>query len=82
MMTLIIKNLPILIVITPLMFSLIVSVLSYNRLAWALSTFASFLTMILKRLLYLPVKKMEDCGIEVATSPSEIGKTLLNKLSN
>ncbi len=28
------------------------------------------------------IRKMEDCGIEVATSPSEIGKTLLNKLSN
>ena len=28
------------------------------------------------------IKKMEDCVIEVATSPSEIGKTLLNKLSN
>ena len=28
------------------------------------------------------INKMEDCGIEVATSPSEIGKTLLNKLSN
>ena len=28
------------------------------------------------------IKKMEDCGIEGATSPSEIGKTLLNKLSN
>ena len=28
------------------------------------------------------IKKMEDCDIEVATSPSEIGKTLLNKLSN
>ena len=28
------------------------------------------------------IKKMEDRGIEVATSPSEIGKTLLNKLSN
>ena len=28
------------------------------------------------------IKKMEDCGIEVAASPSEIGKTLLNKLSN
>ena len=28
------------------------------------------------------IKKMEDCGIEIATSPSEIGKTLLNKLSN
>ncbi len=28
------------------------------------------------------IKRMEDCGIEVATSPSEIGKTLLNKLSN
>ena len=28
------------------------------------------------------IKKMEDCGIEIAKSPSEIGKTLLNKLSN
>ena len=28
------------------------------------------------------IKKMEDCGIEVATSPSELGKTVLNKLSN
>ena len=28
------------------------------------------------------IKKMEDCGITVAKSPSEIGKTLLNKLSN
>ena len=28
------------------------------------------------------IKKMEDCGITMANSPSEIGKTLLNKLSN
>ena len=28
------------------------------------------------------IKKMEDCGITVAKSPSIIGKTLLNKLSN
>jgi len=28
------------------------------------------------------IKKMEDCGITIAKSPSEIGKTLLNKLSN
>jgi len=27
-------------------------------------------------------KKMEDCGITMANSPSKIGKTLLNKLSN
>jgi len=25
---------------------------------------------------------MEECGITIAKSPSEIGKTLLNKLSN
>jgi succinyl-CoA synthetase alpha subunit len=25
---------------------------------------------------------MEDCGITMANSPSKIGKTLLNKLSN
>ena len=28
------------------------------------------------------IKKMEDCGIIMANSPSKIGKTLLNKLSN
>ena len=28
------------------------------------------------------IKKMQDCGITVANSPSDIGKTLLNKLSN
>ena len=28
------------------------------------------------------IKKMEECGITVAKSPSELGKTLFNKLSN
>ena len=28
------------------------------------------------------IKIMQDCGITVANSPSDIGKTLLNKLSN
>ena len=28
------------------------------------------------------IKKMEDCGIVIAKSPAEIGKSLLNKLSN
>ncbi len=28
------------------------------------------------------IKKMEECGITIANSPSEIGKTLFNKLSN
>ena len=28
------------------------------------------------------IKKMEDCGITMANSPSKIGKTLLNELSN
>ena len=28
------------------------------------------------------IKKMEECGITIAKSPSEIGKTLFNKLSN
>ena len=28
------------------------------------------------------IKKMEECGITIAQSPSEIGKTLLSKLSN
>ena len=28
------------------------------------------------------IKKMTDCGIIIAKSPSELGKTLLNKLSN
>ena len=28
------------------------------------------------------IKKMEECGITIANSPADIGKTLLNKLSN
>mgnify|MGYP001303264775 CR=1 FL=1 len=28
------------------------------------------------------IKKMEECGITIAKSPAEIGKTLFNKLSN
>jgi succinyl-CoA synthetase alpha subunit len=28
------------------------------------------------------IKKMEDCGITMANSPSKIGKTLFDKLSN
>ena len=28
------------------------------------------------------IKKMEECGIMIAKSPSELGKTLFNKLSN
>jgi len=28
------------------------------------------------------IKKMEECGITIAKSPSEIGKTLFNKLSS
>ncbi len=28
------------------------------------------------------IKKMKDCGVVIAKSPAEIGKTLLNKLSN
>ena len=28
------------------------------------------------------IKKMEECGIVIAKSPSELGKTLFNKLSN
>ena len=28
------------------------------------------------------IKKMEECGIIIAKSPSELGKTLFNKLSN
>ena len=28
------------------------------------------------------IRIMQDCGITVANSPSDIGKTLLNKLSN
>ena len=28
------------------------------------------------------INKMKECGITIAKSPAEIGKTLLNKLSN
>ena len=28
------------------------------------------------------IKKMQDCGITIANSPSKIGKTLFDKLTN
>ena len=30
----------------------------------------------------MKIRKMQECGITIAHSPAEIGKTLLHKLSN
>ena len=73
MMPFIIKNLPILIVITPLMFSLIVAVLNNNRLAWALSTFASFLTMIFTILLSFEVSYKSNISYYLGNWPQPLG---------
>ena len=73
MMSFIIKNLPILIVITPLMFSLIVAVLNNNRLAWALSTFASFLTMIFTILLCFEVSYKSNISYYLGNWPPPLG---------
>ena len=73
MMPFIIKNLPILIVITPLMFSLIVAVLNNNRLAWTLSTFASFLTMIFTILLCFEVSYKSNISYYLGNWPPPLG---------
>ena len=73
MMPFIIKNLPILIVITPLMFSLIVAVLNNNRLAWILSTFASFLTMIFTILLCFEVSYKSNISYYLGNWPPPLG---------
>ena len=81
-MTFIIKNLPILIVITPLMFSLIVAVLSNNRLAWIISTFASFLTMIFSILLCFEVSNNSNISYYLGNWPPPLGiEYVIDKVS-
>ena len=81
-MTFIIKNLPILIVITPLMFSLIVAVISNNRLAWTLSTFASFLTMIFSILLCFEVLNHSNISYYLGNWPPPLGiEYVIDKVS-
>ena len=72
-MSFIIKNLPILIVITPLMFSLIVAVLNNNRLAWTLSTFAYLLTMIFSILLCFEVTSKTNISYYLGNWPPPLG---------
>ena len=52
MIDIIIKNLPILVVLTPLMMSLIVVLISNNFLSWLLTLFTTLITLIFSLLLY------------------------------
>ena len=54
-MSLVLKNLPILVVLTPLMFSLIAAILPKPRHAWIIVNIASFLTVIFSILLGIEV---------------------------
>lgn len=55
MIDIIIKNLPILVVLTPLMMSLIVVLISNNFLSWLLTLFTTLITFIFSLLLYQEV---------------------------
>ena len=55
MIDIIIKNLPILVVLTPLMMSLIVVLISNNFLSWLLTLFTTLITLIFSLLLYQEV---------------------------
>tara|TARA_B100001093_G_scaffold189801_1_gene182378 strand:- start:8157 stop:9650 length:1494 start_codon:yes stop_codon:yes gene_type:complete len=55
MIDIIIKNLPILVVLTPLMMSLIVVLISNNFLSWLLTLFTTLITFIFSILLYQEV---------------------------
>ena len=82
MMTFVIQNLPILIVITPLMFSLIVAVLTNSRLAWALSTFASFMTMIFSILLCFEISNSSYISYYLGNWPPPLGiEYVIDKIS-
>ena len=55
MTDIIIKNLPILVVICPLMMSLIVVLIPHNFLSWLITLFTTFITFIFSLFLYQEV---------------------------
>ena len=81
-MSFIIKNLPILIVVTPLMFSLIVAVLSNNRQAWVISVLASLLTMIFSILLCFEISDKNLISYHLGNWPPPLGiEYIIDKIS-
>ena len=64
------------------MFSLIVAVLTNNRLAWALSTFASFITMIFSILLCFEISNSSNISYYLGNWPPPLGiEYVIDKIS-
>ena len=81
-MDLIIKNLPILIVITPLMFSLIVAVLPNQRHSWFLTNLASLLTLLFSILLGIEVSEKNLISYHLGNWPPPLGiEYIVDKVS-
>ena len=81
-MDLIIKNLPILIVITPLMFSLIVAVLPNQRHSWFLTNLASLLTLFFSILLGIEVSEKNLISYHLGNWPPPLGiEYIVDKVS-
>ena len=70
-MSLVLKNLPILVVLTPLMFSLIAAILPKPRYAWIIVNIASFLTVIFSILLGIEVF---ENNIQLSTNLNNLDK--------
>jgi multicomponent Na+:H+ antiporter subunit D len=82
MIDIIIKNLPILIVLTPLMMSLIVVLISNNFLSWLLTLFTTLITFIFSLLLYQEVYLHSSISYALGNWVPPIGiEYLIDKVS-
>ena len=82
MIDIIIKNLPILVVLTPLMMSLIVVLISNNFLSWLLTLFTTLITFIFSLLLYQEVYLHSSISYALGNWVPPIGiEYLIDKVS-
>ena len=82
MIDIIIKNLPILVVLTPLMMSLIVVLISNNFLSWLLTLFTTLITFIFSLLLYQEVYLHSSISYALGSWVPPIGiEYLIDKVS-
>ena len=81
-MSLVLKNLPILVVLTPLMFSLIAAILPKPRHAWIIVNIASFLTVIFSILLGIEVFENNIINYYLGNWPPPLGiEYVIDKVS-
>ncbi len=81
-MSLVLKNLPILVVLTPLMFSLLAAILPKPRYAWITVNIASFLTVIFSILLGIEVFENNIINYYLGNWPPPLGiEYVIDKVS-